>query len=72
VEVALTYGDPAYYGRIGFQPITTEIAAAPYPLQFPMAGWASRWMGAAPPAQGASGLRSGAGRSGLLRKPAFW
>ena len=38
VDVALTYGDPAYYGRTGFRPITEAEVAAPYPLQFPH-GW---------------------------------
>lgn len=38
VDAALTYGDPAFYGRVGFQPITTDIAAAPFPLSFPH-GW---------------------------------
>jgi hypothetical protein len=38
VDVALTYGDPAYYGRFGFEVITTEVAAAPFRLGFPH-GW---------------------------------
>jgi putative acetyltransferase len=67
VDVALTYGDPAYYGRIGFRPITTEIAAAPYPLQFPMAGWARRWMaGRSARSRGKSTCVP------ALADPAFW
>ena len=38
VDVVLTYGDPAYYGRVGFVPISETFAAAPYPLQMPH-GW---------------------------------
>lgn len=38
VDVALTYGDPAYYGKVGFAPITQEEVPAPLPLQFPE-GW---------------------------------
>lgn len=38
VTVALTYGDPAYYGRVGFQPITAEQARPPLPLSQPQ-GW---------------------------------
>jgi len=38
VDVAITYGDPAYYGKVGFQPITEEEARAPFQLQMPQ-GW---------------------------------
>lgn len=38
VDVALTYGDPAFYGKTGFAQITEDIAKAPQPLQFPH-GW---------------------------------
>lgn len=37
-EVAITYGDPAYYGRVGFVSITEAQAQAPLPLSFPH-GW---------------------------------
>jgi putative acetyltransferase len=67
VDVALTYGDPAYYGRIGFRPITTEIAAAPYPLQFPH-GWLGQALDGGP-------LRPLVGEVACvpaLADPAFW
>lgn len=38
VDVALTYGDPAYYSRVGFAPITEADVPAPFPLRFPE-GW---------------------------------
>lgn len=38
VEIAITYGDPNYYGRVGFVPITEGQARAPLPLSFPH-GW---------------------------------
>lgn len=38
VEAVLTYGDPAYYGRVGFAPIAEAAIAAPYPLTIPQ-GW---------------------------------
>ncbi|WBL33302.1 N-acetyltransferase [Sinirhodobacter sp. HNIBRBA609] len=41
VDVAVTYGDPAYYGRVGFAPITEAQARAPLPLSFPH-GWLGR------------------------------
>lgn len=47
VEVALTYGDPAFYGRTGFHPITEAEVAAPCPLQMPQ-GWLGQSLTAAP------------------------
>ncbi|WP_027243740.1 GNAT family N-acetyltransferase [Leisingera daeponensis] len=38
VDVAVTYGDPAYYSKVGFRQITGAQAAAPMPLRFPD-GW---------------------------------
>jgi len=38
VDVAFTYGDPAYYGKVGFEPITEETARAPLALSMPQ-GW---------------------------------
>lgn len=38
VDIAVTYGDPSYYARVGFAPITEAFAAAPFPLQYPE-GW---------------------------------
>lgn len=41
VEVALTYGDPAYYGQVGFLPITEGDVSPPLPLSMPQ-GWLGR------------------------------
>lgn len=38
VVVVMTYGDPAYYGRFGFEMVSVETVAAPYPLSMPI-GW---------------------------------
>jgi putative acetyltransferase len=38
VQVAITYGDPRYYERVGFLPITEDQARAPLPLSQPH-GW---------------------------------
>lgn len=38
VDAAITYGDPAYYGRVGFRPIAEAQARAPLPLSQPQ-GW---------------------------------
>lgn len=38
VDVAVTYGDPNYYSKVGFQPILESFALAPFNLQYPH-GW---------------------------------
>ena len=38
VDVAVTYGDPKYYSKVGFRPITEEFARAPFKLKYPN-GW---------------------------------
>ncbi len=38
VDVVLTYGDPQYYGRVGFAAISQADVPAPFPLQHPE-GW---------------------------------
>ncbi|XDA99483.1 N-acetyltransferase [Sulfitobacter sp. LCG007] len=37
-EVAITYGDPDYYRRVGFVPVSPDQATPPFPLSFPH-GW---------------------------------
>ncbi|MCG5517162.1 MULTISPECIES: GNAT family N-acetyltransferase [unclassified Ectothiorhodospira] len=38
VDVVLTYGDPNYYSRVGFKPISESLAPAPFTLKQPE-GW---------------------------------
>ncbi len=38
IDVVITYGDPGYYGRVGFEQITEADAKAPLPLSMPH-GW---------------------------------
>jgi putative acetyltransferase len=38
IQIVITYGDPNYYGRVGFMPITEDQARAPLPLRLPH-GW---------------------------------
>ena len=37
-DVVVTYGDPAYYEKVGFQPASEADLAAPVPMQYPH-GW---------------------------------
>jgi len=38
VELAFTYGDPAYYSKMGFEPISEDVIQAPCELSQPI-GW---------------------------------
>ncbi|WP_147125350.1 GNAT family N-acetyltransferase [Shimia ponticola] len=38
IDIAVTYGDPAFYARIGFQQVTIDQVPAPYALALPH-GW---------------------------------
>ncbi|PMG98055.1 GNAT family N-acetyltransferase [Vibrio lentus] len=38
VELAVTYGDPSYYSRVGFEQITIEQIPVPFELSYPN-GW---------------------------------
>lgn len=38
VELVMTYGDPNYYGKVGFTPVSESKIKAPMPLSFPE-GW---------------------------------
>jgi len=47
VEIAVTYGDPAFYGRIGFKPVSEVDLPAPQPLGQPE-GWIAQSLTEAP------------------------
>lgn len=38
IDIAVTYGDPDYYERVGFRPISSDLIPAPRPLEQPH-GW---------------------------------
>ncbi|WP_281615016.1 N-acetyltransferase [Flammeovirga sp. SubArs3] len=38
VETVVSYGDPNFYSRVGFQQITEEVITSPHHLSFPI-GW---------------------------------
>lgn len=41
VDIAVTYGDPAFYSRVGFKPISVADLPAPQPLNLPQ-GWVAQ------------------------------
>jgi len=55
VDVAITYGDPAYYSKVGFHPMTVEQAQPPLALSMPF-GWIGQALndGSAPVLNGPS------------------
>ena len=47
VDIAVTYGDPAFYGRVGFKPVSEADLPAPQPLNQPH-GWIAQSLTEAP------------------------
>lgn len=67
VDVALTYGDPAYYARCGFAPISEDDVPAPYALQYPQG-----WLGQSLSVASLLPLIGPARCCPALADPAFW
>lgn len=67
VDIALTYGDPNFYGKTGFTPLSLAQAAAPLPLSHPE-GWIGRSVAKGPfePLKGACTCVP------ALEDPALW
>jgi predicted N-acetyltransferase YhbS len=66
-DVAVTYGDPAFYGRVGFEPVTVDKVSAPYPLSHPE-GWLAQSLTDQPLAP----LKGRVTCAPALSDPAFW
>jgi len=66
-DVALTYGDPAFYGRVGFAPVSAADAPPPQPLSMPQ-GWIGQALDGAP----LTPLKGRARCAPALDDPAFW
>lgn len=47
VHVAVTYGDPSYYSKVGFQPLSEQVIQAPQKLSMPF-GWLGQSLSAEP------------------------
>lgn len=54
IDLVLTYGDPAFYTKLGFQPISESVIKAPLELSYPH-GWLAQSLTGLPilPAEGA-------------------
>ncbi len=66
-DAAVTYGDPAFYGRVGFRPVTEEAVAAPFPLSMPY-GWQAQSLTDAPLGR----LRGPCACVAAFDDPAYW
>ncbi|MCH7227634.1 GNAT family N-acetyltransferase [Haloferula sp. A504] len=67
VEFAVTYGDPRFYGKVGFDPIDPEVVVPPFALSQPE-GWLGQSLSATP-------LAALSGRCTCvppLNDPAYW
>ena len=67
VELAITYGDPRFYSKAGFQSVTEAVVPAPLPLHHPE-GWLAQTLRG-------NELEPIAGRSScveVLNKPEYW
>jgi predicted N-acetyltransferase YhbS len=66
-QIAVTYGDPAFYGRTGFANVTTDTLPAPHPLSQPM-GWIAQSLTGA----GLPKIQGPLSCVAPLDDPAFW
>ncbi|MEW9919505.1 GNAT family N-acetyltransferase [Marimonas sp. MJW-29] len=67
VDVAITYGDPAFYGKVGFLPLDEDTAAAPLPLSFP-----EGWIGQSLTDEPLIPLKGNCTCVAALNEPAIW
>jgi len=67
VELAITYGDPSFYSKVGFQPVTEAVVPAPLTLQHPE-GWLAQSLNGdeIQPIKGKSSCVE------ALNKPEYW
>jgi putative acetyltransferase len=67
VGIAVTYGDPSFYGRVGFKAMSQTDMAAPQPLQQPQG-----WIGLSLTRQPLTPVRGPCRCVAAFDDPAFW
>ena len=67
VDVVLTYGNPAYYGRTGFKGVSTALVPAPFPLTYPHG-----WLGQSLSSETLSPLKGKPSCIAALSDPSYW
>ena len=67
VDIAVIYGDPNYYSRVGFTPITEGFAQAPFALNHP-----EGWLGQSLTDREMTPLKGPSRCVAALNDPVFW
>jgi predicted N-acetyltransferase YhbS len=67
IDVVMTYGDPNYYARVGFAPISEAVAPAPLPLRQP-----EGWLGQSLTGHTIAPLQGPSRCVEALNDPVFW
>jgi predicted N-acetyltransferase YhbS len=67
VDIVMTYGDPNYYARVGFMPISEADAQAPFPLNHP-----EGWLGQSLTDRAMTPLKGPSRCVEALNDPRFW
>ncbi len=67
IEVVITYGDPNYYAKVGFHPVTVTDAQPPQNLQYPN-GWLAQSLTSAK----LTPLKGPSQSVGAFDNPAYW
>ena len=67
IDILMTYGDPNYYGRIGFLPMTEQVAPPPFPLSMPIG-----WIGQSLRSPEIAPLQGDCNCVSALNNPAIW
>ena len=67
IDVALTYGDPNFYSKVGFKPVSLAEAAAPLRLSYP-----EGWIGQAITGGSFEPLKGTCACVPALNDPALW
>jgi predicted N-acetyltransferase YhbS len=67
IDVAITYGDPAFYGKVGFETLTESIAPPPLPLSQP-----EGWIGQSLTKEPLTALEGSSTCVAALNDPSFW
>lgn len=67
VDVAITYGDPAFYGKVGFKPLSQSIARPPLPLS-----QSEGWIGQSLTKEPLAALSGTSICVAALNDPSFW
>ena len=67
VELAFTYGDPSFYSKVGFKPITEELIKAPLKLTYP-----EGWLGQSLVSDEIKPITGNSHCVDALNKPEYW